>query len=90
VLVKWEEQPPASPAVPAEERKLRLKPVDRQQISLRAIDPERLVDEDHPVRAIWDSRGRLDLRPFYVGIEAVEGHPGRDCSAPWVLIALGL
>jgi len=67
-----------------------LKPVNCQQICLRAINPERLVDEDHPVRAIWDLRGRLDLRPFYPGIEAVEGRRERDFSDPWVFIALGL
>ena len=54
------------------------------------IDPDRLVEEDHPVRAIWDLLGRLDLSPFYEGIKAVEGRPGRDCSDPRVLIALWL
>jgi transposase len=91
VLVEGlEELPPSSPAVPVGERKLRLKPVDRQQICLRAIDPERLVREDHPVRAIWDLLGRLDLSPFCEGIKAVEGKPGRDRSDPRVLIALWL
>jgi transposase len=91
VLVEGlEELPPSSPAVPVGERKLRLKPVDRQQICLRAIDPERLVREDHPVRAIWDLLGRLDLSGFYTGIKAVEGQPGRDCSDPRVLVALWL
>ena len=86
-----EERPPApSPTAPPGERKLRLKPVDRQQVCLRMIDPDRLVEEDHPVRAIWDLLGRLDLSPFYEGIKAVEGRPGRDCSDPRVLIALWL
>jgi transposase len=85
------ERPPApSPTAPPGERKLRLKPVDRQQVCLRMIDPDRLVEEDHPVRAIWDLLGRLDLSPFYEGIKAVEGRPGRDCSDPRVLIALWL
>jgi transposase len=34
--------------------------------------------------------GRLDLSPFYEGIKAVQGRPGRDCSDPRVLIALWL
>jgi transposase len=85
------ERPPApSPTAPPGERKPRLKPVDRQQVCLRMIDPDRLVEEDHPVRAIWDLLGRLDLSPFYEGIKAVEGRPGRHCSDPRVLIALGL
>jgi transposase len=91
VLVKLEERPTTpSPSAPPGERKLRLKAVDRQQICWRAIDPERLVEEDHPVRAIWDLLGRLDLSGFYTGIKAVEGQPGRDRSDPRVLIALWL
>jgi transposase len=78
----------AQPTQP--ERRVRLKAVDRQQICLRAIDPERLVAEDHPVRAIWDLLGRLDLSAFQQDIEAVEGRPGRDHSHPQVLIALWL
>jgi transposase len=92
VLVEGLEERPAapSPTAPPTERKVRLKPVDRQQICLRAIDPDRLVSEDHPVRAIWDLLGQLDLSPFYEGIKAVEGQPGRDRSDPRVLIALWL
>ena len=92
VLVEGlEERVPAfSPTAPPGERKPRLKPVHRQQVCLRVIDPDRLVEEDHPVRAIWDLLGRLDLSPFYEGIKAVEGQPGRDRSDPRVLIALWL
>ena len=86
-----EERPAApSPTAPRTERKVRLKPVDRQQVCLRVIDPDRLVGEDHAVRAIWDLLGQLDLSPFYEGIQAVEGRPGRDRSDPRVLIALWL
>lgn len=92
VLVEGLGERPAEPCptAPPAERKLRLKPVDRRQVVLRMIDPEQLVDEDHPVRAIWDLLGRLDLSPFCEGIKAVEGKPGRDCSDPQVLIALWL
>jgi transposase len=87
----WEERPAKpSPSGPPGERKLRLKRVDRQQVRLQVIDPERLVGEDHPVRAIWDLLGRLDLSLFGQGIKAVEGKPGRDRSDPKVLIALWL
>jgi transposase len=79
-----------SPTLSPLQPKLRLKPIDRHQVVLRAIDPGRLVAEDHAVRAIWDLLGRLDLSPFYKGIQAVEGRPGRDRSDPQVLIALWL
>ena len=85
-----EEGPAAAPAAPPRPRKPRLKRVDRQQMVWRAIDPERLIDEDHPARAIWDFLGELDLRRFCAGIQAVEGRPGRDGSDPRVVIALWL
>jgi transposase len=75
---------------PPGERKLRLKPVDRQQVCFRVIDPERLVEEDHPVRAIWDLLEPLDLSRFYAGIRAVEGRAGREACDPRVMIALWL
>jgi hypothetical protein len=34
--------------------------VNRQQMSWRAVDVERLVDQGHPARAIWMLVGRLD------------------------------
>jgi len=90
LLVKMEERPVEPPLVPPGERAPRLKAVDRQQIRLRAIDPERLVEEDHPVRAIWELLGQMDLRPFAAGLKAVEGRPGRDACDPRVIIALWL
>lgn len=79
-----------SPTPPPPERKLRLRPIDRQQVVLRAIDPDRLVEEDHPVRAIWDLLGQLDLSSYYQDVQAVEGRAGRDHSDPRLLIALWL
>ena len=62
--------------------------VNRQQMSWRAVDVERLISEDHPARAIWALVGRLDLCRFYEGIEssAVEG--GRPAFDPQLLISL--
>src|SRR5437867_13062127 len=54
----------------------RLKPIDRQQMMMRSIDIEKLVEADHPVRAIWEMLGQVDLRRFEEGIRAVEGHAG--------------
>jgi transposase len=80
----------AAPAPPPCRRKLRLKRVDRQQMVWRAIDVERLIDTDHPARAIWALLGTLNLEHFCTGIKAVEGRPGRDRSDPRVVIALWL
>ncbi len=38
----------------------RLKGVDWKQLLLRAIDVERLIEEEHPARAVWEFVGRLD------------------------------
>jgi transposase len=92
VLIAGEQERPAAaaPAAPSRPRKPRLKRVDREQMVWRAIDPERLVDEDHPARAIWDFLGALDLSRFCAGLPAIEGRPGRDRSDPRVVIALWL
>ena len=51
--------------------------VNRQQMSWRAVDVERLIDEDHAARAIWTLLGRLDLSSFYRGIESSAEEGGR-------------
>ena len=52
-------------------RRVRLKPIDRQQMLLRPVDAEVLVSEDHEVRAIWEFVGRLDLRRYYEELDCV-------------------
>jgi transposase len=71
-----------------QEPTVRCKPVERNQLLLRAVDVEKLVDEQHEVRAIWELVGQLDLRPFYAAIGALEGEPGRPVWDPKVLISL--
>jgi transposase len=66
----------------------RLVPVNRQQLAWRTIDVERLIEEDHPARAIWEFVGKLDLSPFHQAIGAVEGVAGRPALAPQLLISL--
>jgi len=55
---------------------------------LRPVEVEKLVDLDHPVRAIWELVGGLNLAPFYVEIESVEGVAGRPVWDPRLLISL--
>jgi len=68
----------------------RLAALNRCQMVMRAIDVERLIEEDHPARSIWELVGRLDLRLYYAAIAAVEGRAGRDHTDPQVLISLWL
>jgi transposase len=67
---------------------VRRKEINRQQLLLRPVEVEKLIEKDHPVRAIWELVGRLNLEPFYAEIEAVEGVAGRPVWDPQLLISL--
>ena len=69
-------------------RRVRRKEINRQQLLLRPVEVEKLVEKDHPVRAIWELVGRLNLEPFYAVIEAIEGVAGRPVWDPRLLISL--
>jgi transposase len=62
--------------------------VNRQQMSWRAVDVERLIGEDHAARAIWALVGGLDLRRFYEGIASSAMEGGRPAFDPRLLISL--
>jgi transposase len=66
----------------------RLVSVDRRPMVMRAIEVERLMEADHPARAIWELVGRLDLSRYCAEIGSVEGRAGRDHTDPQVLICL--
>jgi transposase len=66
----------------------RLKGVDRKQLLLRAIDVERLIEEEHPARAIWEFVGRLDLTRYQEQIRSVAGWAGRPAWDPQLLVSL--
>jgi hypothetical protein len=79
-----------TPPKEEEQRRVRRKPINRQQLLLRPVEVEKLVDPGHPVRAIWELVGRLNLEPFYAEIESVEGVAGRPVWDPQLLISLWL
>ncbi len=68
--------------------KARIKPVNRDQMMMRPVDVEGLIEEDHPARAIWDFVGQLDLKAYEEPIAAVEGVAGRPVWDPRLLISL--
>jgi len=68
----------------------RLVSIDRRQILLRTVDVEKLIDEDHSARSLWELIGRLDLTLYHAQIAAVEGHAGREHTDPQLLISLWL
>jgi transposase len=69
-------------------RRVRLEPINRQQMMLRPVEVEKLVSEDHEVRAVWEFVGRMDLSGYYEEIEVVEGEAGRSATDPQLLISL--
>lgn len=62
--------------------------VNRQQLVMRTVDVEELIEANHPARAIWEFLGRLDLSQFSEGIQAYEGERGRAAYDPRLLISL--
>ena len=62
--------------------------VNREQMSWRAVDVERLVEQDHLARAIWALVGRLNLSAFYQAIESSVEEGGRPAFDPQLLISL--
>ncbi len=57
---------------------------------LRTVDVDRLIDDDHSARSIWELMGRLDLSLYHAQIEAVQGHAGRNHTDPQLLISVWL
>lgn len=68
--------------------KPRMIEVNRNQHILRPTDIEKLVEEAHPVRAVWDFVGKMDLSRFYASIGSVEGVAGREAWDPRLLISM--
>lgn len=66
----------------------RVKAVDRSQLTWQMLDVERLIEAEHPARAIWDLVGRLKMEGFYAPIAAVEGNAGRTPWDPRLLVSL--
>jgi transposase len=62
--------------------------INREQMCWRAVDVERLIEEEHPARAIWDLIGRLDLSRYYARIQCSEDEGGRPAIEPRLLISL--
>jgi hypothetical protein len=56
--------------------------VDRSQLLLHTVDVERLIDEDHSARSIWQLVGRLNLRLYHAEIAEDSGRQIRDGNDP--------
>src|SRR5437763_326372 len=68
--------------------KRRIAEADRTQVRVLMVDPDGLVPDDDPVRAVWSFVERLDLSAFYEPIKAFEGTAGRPPIDLKILMAL--
>jgi transposase len=71
-----------------EDPRKRFKPINRAQLLIRPVDIEKLVGEEHPVRAIWAMVCSLDWSRFEDDVKVVEGGKGRSNTDPRLLAAL--
>ncbi len=76
------------PIVHTYEKKLRLRPIDRNQMILHPMDIDRLIPDDHEARAIWELVGSLDLSPYYDRIDSREDDAGAPAFDPRLLVSL--
>jgi transposase len=62
----------------------------RNQVEMHCEDLNSLINDDHPVRVLWDFVERADLSALTKAIRSTEGHAGRPAIDPRVLLALWL
>jgi transposase len=67
---------------------LRIQRPERVQIQLRTASLDKLVADDHPVRAVWAYAESVNLDPIYAAFRTFEGAPGRPPIDPKILFAL--
>ncbi|MDZ7639239.1 MAG: hypothetical protein U5J83_13475 [Bryobacterales bacterium] len=67
-----------TPAKAAPSGRRRFRHIERNQPTFVLVDVERMLDEWHPARAIWDLLGGLDLSGFEENVKVYEGSSGRD------------
>ena len=83
------EAPLASTEIRSDEvARKRFQPINRDQLIIRPLDVEKLVEEDHAVRAIWAMVCQLDWSRFEEDVKVVEGGKGRSRYDPRLLGAL--
>ena len=68
----------------------KLRPIQRNQLTMATIDVEHLIGEQHAARGIWDVTSGLDLSRYEEPIRTREGTAGRAAWPPQLLIAIWL
>jgi transposase len=68
----------------------RLREACREQMELRVVDLESLLEAEHPARAVWSFVEGLDLTELLTPIKAREGRPGYPAPDPRIMLTLWL
>jgi transposase len=68
----------------------RLREACREQLELRVVDLESLLEAEHPARAVWSFVEGLDLTELLMSIKAREGRPGQAPPDPKIMLTLWL
>lgn len=63
---------------PSRETPLRLRHIESNQLTLMAVDLERMLDESHPARSAWEFVGGLDPSLFEEKVTGKAGDAGHD------------
>jgi transposase len=66
----------------------RLNSPQRNQIEFIQSSIDDLIQDDHPVRSIWNYVNQMDMSQFHDKIKSTTDHPGRPAIDPKVLFAL--
>lgn len=75
---------------PSQRGQSRTKRPERNQVEVRFLSLDQLLDREHQARVVWKYVQSLDLSELYAQIRAVEGGVGRDAVDPAILLALWL
>jgi transposase len=78
----------AAVATAATGGKPRLRLPQRNQVEVRWLSLEQLLEPEHQARVVWAAVCGLDLNRWLGEIKAVEGNVGRDATDPRLLVAL--
>ena len=67
---------------------VRLRAVNRDQLSFRGESVEQMLPPDHPVRDVWALVCGWDVSAFLAKVKAVPGRAGAPAFDPRVLLTL--
>jgi transposase len=79
---RWKGAKPAGP--------VKVRQVNRSQLTMAQIDVEHLIEEQHPARGIWEVCQKLDVSCYEAAMRTREGEVGRAAWPPRLLIAVWL